>query len=78
MTTGMLLTLTLKEQFSRSVAYGAKVVPIYIKGPTGKPVNYRHVSLNCIVCRIFKALVKENMTLHLERHNLISKHGSIK
>ena len=55
----------------------ATVVPIYKKGPKGKPENYRPVSLTSIVCKVFESLIKDDMTSHLERNLLISnsQHG---
>ena len=50
----------------------AIVSPIYKKGATHLPVNYRPVSLTCIVCKIMESLVREAIVAHCEENNLLS------
>ena len=52
----------------------AHVSPIYKKGPTHLPVNYRPVSLTSIVCKMMESLVREVVINHCEINSLLSQH----
>ena len=55
-----------------SVWRSATVSPIFKKGATHLPVNYRPVSLTCIVCKIMESLVREAIIKHCEENGLLS------
>lgn len=58
----------------------AKVTPIFKKGSKGKASNYRPVSLTSLVCKLLEGIIREKLTDHLLRHNLLngSQHGFMK
>ena len=58
----------------------ANVTPIFKKGSLADPGNYRLVSLTSVPGKIMEVLVKEEMTLHLDKHKLLrnSQHGFTK
>lgn len=55
----------------------ADVVPLHKKGSRSKCENYRPVSLTSILCKLFESVLKEAVTNHLRKNNLIneSQHG---
>ena len=55
----------------------ADVTPIHKKGPVDLTENFRPISLTSVPGRILESIVKDNMVVHLEQHNLItdSQHG---
>lgn len=55
----------------------ANVVPIFKKGKRGDVSNYRPVSLTSVPCKVMEALLKDELTKHLEATDLLSKvqHG---
>jgi hypothetical protein len=57
----------------------AIVTPIYKKGAKADPGNYRPVSLTSVPCKIMESVIKDELMLHLNQHNLISdsQHGFI-
>jgi len=71
--------------FRRSMEYSevpedwrnASVVPIFKKGNRKSVGNYRPVSLTSLVCKVLEKLVKQNVQIHLDRHNLLrdTQHG---
>ena len=52
----------------------ANVVPIFKKGPSSAPKNYRPISLTCVGSKIFESVIKIVMVPFLEEKNLISNH----
>ncbi len=58
----------------------AKVTPIFKKGSKGKASNYRPVSLTSLVCKLLEGIIREKLTDHLLRQNLLngSQHGFMK
>ena len=44
----------------------AKVCPVYKKGDKANPLNYRPVSLTCIICKICEIIVRNELVAHLE------------
>ena len=50
----------------------AHVSPIFKKGASNLPVNYRPVSLTCIVCKVMESLVREVIVSYLAANNLLS------
>lgn len=55
----------------------AKLCPIYKKGIKTDPLNYRPVSLTCVICKICEIIIRNELVEHLESNNLISneQHG---
>jgi Reverse transcriptase (RNA-dependent DNA polymerase)/Endonuclease-reverse transcriptase len=55
----------------------ANVVPIFKKGAKHDPSNYRPISLTFVCCRVMESILKDDITAHLTRNNIISKsqHG---
>ena len=58
----------------------AFVTPVFKKGKTSDPNNYRPISLTCVCCKIFESIVKDQLLSYLMAHSLISKdqHGFLK
>ena len=65
--------------FSKSLEEGslpsewlkANVLPIFKKGDTTNPANYRPISLTCIVCKIFEHIVASNVVKHLDENQIL-------
>jgi len=55
----------------------ANVAPLHKKGSRKKPENYRPVSLTCIIGKILESIIKDSISAHFEKHDLIrsSQHG---
>ena len=55
----------------------AWIAPIFKKGSTSEPVNYRPVSLTSIACKLMEHCVCTHIRNHLDRHNLLGEenHG---
>ena len=55
----------------------AKTCPIYKKGNKLDPLNYRPVSLTCIICKISETFIRDKIQQNLECNNFISdkQHG---
>ena len=58
----------------------ANVSPIYKKGQKTTPLNYRPVSLTCIIGKIMEMIIKDAIVAFFRRHNIIrdSQHGFTK
>ena len=79
------ITKPLAKLFNLSLKYGvvpedwrnANVTPLFKKGSKSDVKNYRPVSLTSIPCKILETIIKENINIHLDKYNLISKsqHG---
>ena len=55
----------------------AKVCPVYKKGDKADPLNYRPVSLTCVICKICEILIRNAIVAHFEENDLLndSQHG---
>ncbi|KAK8734465.1 hypothetical protein OTU49_005821, partial [Cherax quadricarinatus] len=55
----------------------ANVVPIFRKGNRNEALNYRPVSLTCIVCNVMEKIIRRRVVEHLERNKIINEnqHG---
>ena len=57
----------------------AFVSPIFKKGARNLAVNYRPISLTCIICKVMESLIRKSVMYHLVNGKLLSKkqHGFI-
>jgi len=55
----------------------ANVTPIFKQGSRNLPKNYRPISLNCHLSKVMESIVRDVITQHLTKFNLIlsSQHG---
>ena len=55
----------------------AHIIPVFKKGSRAKAGNYRPISLTSVIGKVLERIIKEQITEHLERHNLIydTQHG---
>ena len=55
----------------------ANITPIFKKGDTSKPENYRPVSLTSISCKLLEHVIASNMMKHLDQYEILSdvQHG---
>ena len=71
--------------YNRSITFGevpidwklANISPVFKKGDKTDPNNYRPISLTSIICKIFEKIIREKISEHLAKNNLItnSQHG---
>ena len=50
----------------------AQVSPIFKKGATNLPANYRPVSLTCILCKVMESVVRKTIIDFCTKHNLLT------
>ena len=55
----------------------ALVTPIYKKGNKSNPVNYRPISLTCILCKVIEHIVLSHMWKHLSANDVILNHQHV-
>jgi len=82
------LSLPLSFLFQLSFHHGflppdwliAYVTPVYKKGDTTDPNNYRPIALTCTLCKIMETVIKDQLLQYLLQKQLISKkqHAFIK
>jgi hypothetical protein len=55
----------------------ANVSPLFKKGDRHLPVNYRPVSLTCVVCKVFEHIICKHILDHTDLHNILTnlQHG---
>ena len=51
----------------------AYITPIFKKGDSTSPANYRPISLTCTTCKIMESIIKDAMASALLTANLITK-----
>ena len=49
----------------------ANVVPVFKKGKTTDPGNYRPISLTCVCCKLMEHIITSNMMRHATEHNIL-------
>ena len=73
------LTTSIKFLFQQSLNLGqvpadwkhANVCPIYKKGDKHNPINYRPVSLTCILSKLCEHIISSNIMKHLEFNSIL-------
>ena len=45
--------------------------PIFKKGDKSDPINYRHISLTCIICKVIERIVASNLSRHFEQNDIL-------
>ena len=50
----------------------AKISAIYKKGNKTDPLNYRPVSLTCVLCKIMESIIRDHVIKHMKTNNLFS------
>ena len=70
---------SLNEQYVPTDWKQANVTPIFKKGSTFDPGNYRPVSLTSVVCKVMESLVRDSIVDHLNLNDLLfhTQHGFI-
>jgi hypothetical protein len=55
----------------------ADVAPVFKKGSTCLPENYRPVSLTCVTCKILEHIICSHVRAHLDKHGILThlQHG---
>ena len=56
----------------------ASVVALFKKGVKSDPLNYRPVSLTCILCKVYEKLVRAHLLTFLEERISKHQHGFMK
>ena len=58
----------------------AIIVPVFKKGASTNPSNYRPISLTCVTSKIMERVIADNMRDYFLKHNIIttSQHGFLK
>lgn len=58
----------------------AIVTPIFKKGSTSDPQNYRPISITSVFCKVMERIIVEKITTHLTEHKIIteSQHGFLR
>jgi exonuclease III len=67
----LILKLSLASGNLPSCWKTARVIPIFKKGNTSDPENYRPISLTCTACRVLERIIKNEIMTYLEDLNLI-------
>ena len=49
----------------------ACVTPIFKKGYRSDPINYRPISLTCILCKVMEHIVASNLSRHFEQNDIL-------
>ena len=49
----------------------ASVCPAFRKGDKNNPINYRPISLTCIICKLLEHVVTSSIMKHLEYNNIL-------
>jgi len=49
----------------------ANVCPVFKKGDKHNAINYRPISLTCILCKIMEHIIASNLMKHLESNNIL-------
>ena len=52
----------------------AVITPLYKKGPSSNPANYRPISITCVLCRLTERIINHQMASYFVNGNLLSIH----
>ena len=55
----------------------ANVIALFKKGCKKEPLNYRPVSLTCILCKLYEKLLRRHILKHIEGNIIGSQHGFV-
>ena len=55
----------------------AHVTSLFKKGSKKDPLNYRPVSLTCILCKVYEKFVRRHIMSHIEQHLSDRQHGFV-
>ena len=56
----------------------ANVTALFKKGSKADPLNYRPVSLTCILCKVYERLLRSHIVIFLEDKISVHQHGFVK
>ena len=59
--------------FIPAVWLEANITPIFKKGDSALPSNYRPISLTCTLCKVMESVIKQQVICYLLQHGFISK-----
>ena len=51
----------------------ANITPLFKKGATSEPANYRPVSLTSVCCKLLEQIVDSQLMKHLDQHKILSE-----
>ena len=71
-----ILNLSLSQSTVPKAFKEARVVTLYKKGGRGEVGNYRSVSILPVVSKIFERIVYDQLSKHLDKHNILYKYQS--
>ena len=71
-----ILNLSLSQSTVPKAFKEPRVVPLYKKGGRGEIGNYRPVSILPVVSKIFERIVYNQLSKHLDKHNILYKYQS--
>jgi len=74
-------SVTVVELFTKSVKFGdapqdwkmANATAVYEKDKKSSPSTYRPVSLTVNLCKVSESIMRDSVTQHLKRHNLVTR-----
>jgi hypothetical protein len=49
----------------------ANVAPLFTKGDTSDPANYRPISLTCVLCKLLEHIIASSLCTHFSKHNIL-------
>ena len=71
-----ILNLSLSQSTVPKAFKEARVVPLYKKGGRGEVGNYRPISILPVVSKIFERIVYDQLSKHLDKHNILYEYQS--
>ena len=68
-----LFQLMFDSTFVPNIWLKAHVTPIFKKGDSSSPSNYRPISLTCSLCKVMETIIKDQIVSYLSANGLLSK-----